>query len=632
MVKLAVGLLVAVASLGASGDARAAGTKLFAGTIDSPSDADLYAVCAAAGDAVALSLREGATGEAASFGAQLSLLDENGRPLPSLTHVWRAPHTGLYFARVAGDSGAIGRSYLVAVALNGGSAAAEPIDLSVTQSNAPDPVSAGGLLTYSITMANAGPGVALYANMLDPIPVGTTFVSVSFTGPQTAWECTLPPPGTNGKVSCTNKCFDAGESVTFAVTVHVNACLGNIQLTNVVKASSQDSDPQPSDNVAVATSVVVDPGTCDDGSVCTAGDDCEPATALAENFDLVIPRALPEGWSSRLIVGPLGAPAWRTGTGIVDTGPNSIFAPDAPDVRDAVLDAPPIRIVTPSTQVIFRNRYDLELLADGGVFELQIGNGPFLDIEEAGGHFEAGGYVGRIGDDFQSPIAGRMAWTGRSTGFVTTIVDLPPTVVGQDVVLRWRLATDRALGNIGQWVDTVVVTGPNSCRPGAMLSCDDGDPCTTDSCDALEGCRHAAAACDDGNPCTTDACDASGQCVHANNSSACDDQDVCTLEDHCVSGACVSTSTLTCLSVDACAPAGCEPSGGCFAASANLDVTGFSAGRVDGRDVAVLADAWNTCPGDQRYNPAANLEPFGACIDLTDFHRFMSTFGRTCSP
>jgi hypothetical protein len=79
-------------------------------------------------------------------------------------------------------------------------------------------------------------------------------------------------------------------------------------------------------------------------------------------------------------------------------------------------------------------------------------------------------------------------------------------------------------------------------------------------------------------------------------------------------------------------PAGCNPSSGCFAASANLDAVGFSAARVDGRDVAVLAEAWNSCPGDLRYNPVANLDPFGECIDLVDFHVFMSAFGRTCSP
>jgi hypothetical protein len=61
----------------------------------------------------------------------------------------------------------------------------------------------------------------------------------------------------------------------------------------------------------------------------------------------------------------------------------------------------------------------------------------------------------------------------------------------------------------------------------------------------------------------------------------------------------------------------------------NLDESGFSAGRVDGRDLVILADAWNSCPGDPAYNAGANLDGL-ACVDLTDFHLFMTTFGQSC--
>jgi hypothetical protein len=53
-----------------------------------------------------------------------------------------------------------------------------------------------------------------------------------------------------------------------------------------------------------------------------------------------------------------------------------------------------------------------------------------------------------------------------------------------------------------------------------------------------------------------------------------------------------------------------------------------------GRDLVVLADAWNSCPGDPRYNAAANLDGVptlpDACVDTTDFHLFMTTFGSSC--
>jgi hypothetical protein len=55
------------------------------------------------------------------------------------------------------------------------------------------------------------------------------------------------------------------------------------------------------------------------------------------------------------------------------------------------------------------------------------------------------------------------------------------------------------------------------CVPGTPLSCEDGNPCTIDSCEAASGCvtrwAEPGTACDDGDPCTSgDVCDAVGSC------------------------------------------------------------------------------------------------------------------------
>jgi glucose/arabinose dehydrogenase len=75
----------------------------------------------------------------------------------------------------------------------------------------------------------------------------------------------------------------------------------------------------------------------------------------------------------------------------------------------------------------------------------------------------------------------------------------------------------------------------------------------------------------------------------------------------------------------------CDGANGCRAAheTVNLDATGFSTNRVDGRDLAVLALAWNSCPSDTRYNPAADLDGM-ACVGDDDFHLFMNAFGHSC--
>jgi hypothetical protein len=59
----------------------------------------------------------------------------------------------------------------------------------------------------------------------------------------------------------------------------------------------------------------------------------------------------------------------------------------------------------------------------------------------------------------------------------------------------------------------------NDCTGGVdeLVSCDDGDPCTTDSCEGTEGCVYVdapGAPCDDGDPATAgDLCGAGGQCA-----------------------------------------------------------------------------------------------------------------------
>ncbi len=75
------------------------------------------------------------------------------------------------------------------------------------------------------------------------------------------------------------------------------------------------------------------------------------------------------------------------------------------------------------------------------------------------------------------------------------------------------------------------------------IDCDDGDPCTVDSCDPASGaCSHEALDCSDQNTeCSVFSCDAqSGACVAIPNHLACDDGNSCT-SDQCVDGSCTNT-------------------------------------------------------------------------------------------
>ncbi len=88
------------------------------------------------------------------------------------------------------------------------------------------------------------------------------------------------------------------------------------------------------------------------------------------------------------------------------------------------------------------------------------------------------------------------------------------------------------------------------------IACTSGDSCATGTCQGTSNCtggKHCNllsgacaqclvdAHCNDGNPCTTDICGANGQCVNANNANACDDGVACTVNDVCSGGQCRGT-------------------------------------------------------------------------------------------
>lgn len=129
-----------------------------------------------------------------------------------------------------------------------------------------------------------------------------------------------------------------------------------------------------------------------------------------------------------------------------------------------------------------------------------------------------------------------------------------------------------------------------SCVGGAAITCDDGNSCTLDTCDATKGCvfQPSTAACDDGNACTSgDVCDsgkcvsgtvkacavsgsctkascdpASGQCVASNVSGPCDDGKPCTVGDSCQGGSCVAGPVKACDDGSACTSDSCDAATG----------------------------------------------------------------------
>jgi hypothetical protein len=103
---------------------------------------------------------------------------------------------------------------------------------------------------------------------------------------------------------------------------------------------------------------------------------------------------------------------------------------------------------------------------------------------------------------------------------------------------------------------------------GDGLDCDDGDLCTSgDTCVAGECASNNETPCDDGNPCTDDGCDSEAGCFFVPvRGLPCEDGSVCTVGDTCVQGACVGDALL-CDDGEQCTFDYCHPLQGCMSAA-----------------------------------------------------------------
>ncbi|MBP48289.1 MAG: hypothetical protein CMH53_10165 [Myxococcales bacterium] len=109
--------------------------------------------------------------------------------------------------------------------------------------------------------------------------------------------------------------------------------------------------------------------------------------------------------------------------------------------------------------------------------------------------------------------------------------------------------------------------GTSQCKEaGKAAACVSAGP-TDESCDGVDNdCdgQTDEQSCDDSNPCTTDSCDAAKGCQFAPNTDPCDaDGSVCTVKDTCDSGACKAGSALDCDDGNPCTTDSCDAAQGC---------------------------------------------------------------------
>jgi hypothetical protein len=187
------------------------------------------------------------------------------------------------------------------------------------------------------------------------------------------------------------------------------------------------------------------------------------AIRFSENFDGFPAPQLPPNWT----VASSGTGAGFVVTGnMPDTAPNAVFTVSPPTTGETNLISPSIYVSSVNTILTFRHKFAMENTWDGGVLEIKIGGGAFQDIVVAGGAFISNGYNNDLNES-TNPLGGRRAWTGATaSGYITTVVQLPPNTFREFIQLRWRFGSNDSFGNDGWWIDSIsletISTGANS--------------------------------------------------------------------------------------------------------------------------------------------------------------------------
>jgi uncharacterized repeat protein (TIGR01451 family) len=139
---------------------------------------------------------------------------------------------------------------LLGTALLSAVASAQTADLLVSKS-APESVSAGDTIDYSVFVFNSGPSAAQNVTVTDTLPFGTTFVSLNATTP--LFTCTAPPAGSGGTVTCTAAAFENEAETSFTIRVKTSPSAPSASISNTATITSATADPDTSNNASTAT-------------------------------------------------------------------------------------------------------------------------------------------------------------------------------------------------------------------------------------------------------------------------------------------------------------------------------------------------------------------------------------------